>query len=75
MVDILLGMTTLPGTLIYMIRQDGYSVGKTTIVHKGRLCSYVDAGKDGHKWQIIALNRYQTACELMQQLGWDLIDG
>ena len=68
-------MTTLPDTLLYLIRQDGYGIGEMSIFYDGRQCAYVDAYRNGERWVVIADNRYDAACELIQQLGWELMDG
>ena len=65
----------LADTLLKLIWQDGYSLGESVILHKGTLCTHIDASKDGERWSVIAPNRYTAAVELMDQLGWDFEDG
>ena len=67
-------MEILPDTLLYLITQDGFSVGESAVFHKGKQCAYLDAAKDAQRWAVIADNRYEAACELMLALGWDLTD-
>jgi len=63
---------TMPDTLLQLISEDGYSTGKATLLRRGRLCSYIDASKDGERWRVIADNRLDAVVKLMEMLGLDL---
>ena len=66
---------TLPDTLLSCIADDGFSIGEVGIICHGKLCACVDVFKDGHWWRVVADTRYDAVIELMEQLGWDLMDG
>ena len=68
-------LRALSDTLLYLIKQDGYGIGEMSIIHRGRQCAYIDAYRKGQRWVVMADSRYEAACELMLQLGRDLMDG
>ena len=37
-------------------------------------CACVDASKNGQWWRVVADTRYDAVIELMDQLGWDLME-
>ena len=34
----------------------------------------MEASRDGERWVVVAEDRYEALVELMEQLGWDLMD-
>ena len=69
--------TTTADVMLKLVQRDGYSVGETLVCHPlvGDLYAHIDAAKDGHRWIVTAPTRFEAATILMEQLGWDLMDG
>ena len=66
---------TLADTLLRCITADGFSIGEVSVMLRGKPCFCLDASKGDERWRIVADTRYDAVIELMEQLGWDLIDG
>ena len=66
---------TRADTLLACVSSDGFSIGEVNVIHHGKPCFCLDASKGEERWRIIADTRYDAFIELMQQLGWDLMDG
>lgn len=70
-------MPTITDSMLKLLHRDGYSLGEAPVYYPNReiLLYHVDASKDGERWVVTAPTRYEATVELMEQLGWDLMDG
>jgi hypothetical protein len=66
--------STLPGVLIDLLEEDGFAVTAAPVARDGQIKTCITVIKDGQEWRIVADNEYLALCELLQQLGWELME-